>query len=617
MSDLSQRLAALSPEQRELLLRRLKEQSAIPSQGADVTATIAEPQPRIKPVSGNRAPLSFAQQRLWFIDQLEPNNPFYNVPRDLHIRGALDIHALEYSLNEVVRRHAVLRTTFSLIDGQPMQVIAPELRLSLPVIDLREVPDPERQVSIERITKQEAWRPFNLQRGPLLRATLLRIDEAEYILSLSTHHIVSDRWSVGIMVHEVATIYQAFVRGEQAQLPELPIQYADYSVWQREWLQGAVLDQQLGYWKQQLAGAPGVLQLPTDYPRPAVQTFRGAYHTTTIPTDLHAALLGVSRREGATLFMTLLAAFKVLLSRYSGQQDIVVGAPIAGRQQVEVEGLIGLFFNTLVLRTDLGGRPTFRDLLARVRDVTLGAYEHQDVPFEKLVEELRPERNLGHTPIFQVLFDLRNTPASQEELPGIVIDALPVSMDTTNFDLAVGVDETPDGLVCTFHYSTDLFAAATIERLAEHFQMLLTGIAANPEQPITLLPLLTADEHHELVVTRNATAAPYPSDRCAHQLVQDQVARTPEAVAAIFGDQQLTYAQLNDRANQLAHALQALGVGPEVRVGVCLDRSLALVVAILAIWKAGGAFVPLDPAFPPERSAFILADAQVVALLTH
>ncbi|HEY0607294.1 MAG TPA: condensation domain-containing protein, partial [Herpetosiphonaceae bacterium] len=569
--------------------------------------------PRDRPL-----PLSFAQQRLWFLDQLEPGSPAYNVPVAVKILGALDPEALEHSLNALVTRHEILRTTFTSQGGQPIQVILPQQSLVLDRHDLHDLPAAEREAEALRLMHQSARQPFNLASDSLVRVLMVRLSDREHLLALTMHHIVADEWSLGVIIREIAAFYQGYVRGQTITLPELPIQYADYSVWQRQWLQGAVLEEQLGYWKQHLAGAPGVLQLPTDYPRPAVQTFRGARHTIALPSELSTALQQLSRQEGVTLFMTLLAAFKVLLSRYSGQTDLVVGVPIAGRQQVEAEALIGLFFNTTVLRTDLGGRPTFRDLLARVRSVALSAYAHQDVPFEQLVDHLHINRDLGQNPLFQVLFDLHNTPTTTTtDVADLQFQSLPISTDTVKVDLALGVDETVQGLVCTFHYSTDLFAAATIERLATHYATLLQAVVATPAQPIALLPLLTAGERHELVVTRNATAAPYPSDRCAHQLVQDQVARTPEAVAAIFGEQQLTYAQLDARANQLAHSLQSLGVGPEVRVGVCLDRSLDLVIAILAIWKAGGAFVPLDPAFPPERSAFILADAQVVALLTH
>ncbi|HEY0736956.1 MAG TPA: condensation domain-containing protein, partial [Herpetosiphonaceae bacterium] len=480
----------------------VKARGAAPSQERPPLARV----PRDRPL-----PLSFAQQRLWFLDQLEPGSPAYNVPVAVKILGRLDPEALEHSLNALVARHEILRTTFASQGGQPIQVILPQQSLALERHDLQDLPAAEREAVALRLMHESARQPFNLASDSLVRVLVVQLSDREHLLALTMHHIVADEWSLGVIIREIAAFYQGYVRGQTITLPELPIQYADYSVWQREWLSGQVLEEQLDYWKQQLAGAPGLLQLPTDYPRPAVQTFRGARYTIALPAELSTALQQLSRQEGVTLFMTLLAAFKVLLSRYSGQTDLVVGVPIAGRQQVEAEALIGLFFNTMVLRTDLGGRPTFRDLLARVRSGALSAYAHQDVPFEQLVDHLHINRDLGQNPLFQVLFDLHNTPTTTTtDVADLQFQSLPISTDTVKVDLALGVDETVQGLVCTFHYSTDLFAAATIERLATHYATLLQAVVATPTQPIGLLPLLTAGERHELVVTRNATAAPYP-----------------------------------------------------------------------------------------------------------
>ena len=486
----------------------------------------------------------------------------------------------------------------------------------VPVVDLRELPEHEREAQVRTLAQAEVQRPFDLAQGPLLRATLVRLADEEHVLLLTMHHIVSDGWSHGVFWRELAVLYEAFTTGQPSPLPALSIQYADFAHWQQQWLQGEVLDTQLAYWKQQLAGV-STLQLPTDHPRPAVQTFRGARHFLTLSPTLTQALKTLSQRHGVTLFMTLLAAFQTLLHRYTGQDDIAVGSLIANRNRVELEGLIGFFVNTLVLRTDLSGDPSFRELLARVREVTLGAYEHQDVPYEKLLEELRPPRDLSRNPLFQVLCVLHNTPQQALELPGLTVHPLEIDPGTARFDVTLEFWETPEGLRGRFEYSTDLFEAATIARMAGHLQTLLEGIVADPEQRLSRLPLLTADERHRLLVEWNTTTAPYPDDQCLHSVFEAQVTRTPDAVAVVCGDEYLTYRELNRRANQVAHYLQALGVGPEVLVGLCIERSLAMVVGLLGILKAGAAYVPLDPTYPPERLAFMLEDAQPPVVLTQ
>jgi len=568
------------------------------------------------PRDGN-LPLSFAQARLWFLAQLEPGSSAYNIPAAFGLTGLLNVTALSQSLSEIVRRHEVLRTTFPSVDGQPKQVISLHTPLTVPVIDLRELAQDQRLSEAQRLATEEAQEPFDLTTGPLFRVKLLHLEEAEYMLLVTMHHIVYDGWSYDIFLREVAALYDAFSSGKPSPLPELPIQYADFAHWQREWLQGEVLESQRNYWKQQLNGSLPILQLPTDYPRPPVQTYQGGYQSLELPKNLTQALKDLSQQERVTLFMTLLAAFQTLLYRYTGQEDMIVGTPIAGRNQVEAEGLIGFFVNTLALRTYLGGNPSFQELLGRVREVALGAYAHQDLPFEKLVEELQPERDRSRTPLFQVMFVLQNTQTSALELPGLTVNSLNIDSGTAKFDLSLFIMETAQGLRASLEYNTDLFNVTTITRMLGNFQTLLEGIAANPQQPLSDLPLLTAAEQHQLLVEWNNTTKAYPQDNSSHQLFEAQVEQAPDAVAVVFEEEQLTYRELNARANQLAHYLQALGVGPEVLVGICVERSLDMVVGLLGILKAGGAYVPLDPAYPQERLAFMLKDASVSVLLTQ
>ena len=562
-------------------------------------------------------PLSFGQQRLWFLDQLEGGSATYNEFFALNINGSLQIAALEQTLTEIVRRHEILRTTFPMRNGFPVQAIAPTQTVPLPMVDLQQSPEVEQSAEVRRLAIEEQARPFDLSKGPLLRATLLRLAEESYVLLLNIHHIVCDGWSMPIFIRELSAFYEAFSKGAPSPLPELAIQYADFAHWQRQWLQGDVLAAHLAYWRQQLAGAPPVLELPTDRPRPAVQTFRGAAQFLALPKPLSQKLKVLSQRWGVTLFMTLLAAFQTLLYRYTGQSDICVGAPIANRNRSEIEGLIGFFVNTLVLHTDLSGNPSFQELLGRVREVALGAYAHQDLPFEQLVEALQPERSLSHQPLFQVMFVVHDASMTTLELPGLTLSSLEMDSETAKFDLALSIADGEQGLMALWEYNIDLFDAATITRMLGHFQTLLEGIVANPEQKLSDLPLLTAAERHTLLVEWNNTQVDYPKDICIHQLFEAQVERTPEAVAVVFEDQQLTYRELNRRANQVAHHLRSLDVAPDTLVGICVERSLEMVVGLLGILKAGGAYVPLDPAYPQERLAFMLEDASVRVILTQ
>ncbi len=559
-------------------------------------------------------PTSFAQARLWFFDQLEPGSPQYNISVAVRLEGLLNLAVLEQSLNAIVQRHEVLRTTFGTMDGQPVQVIAPHLTLSLPVVDLRGLPNQEQEAEVQRRIAKDAQRPFDLSKSPLLRTTLLQLNEQTHILLLVMHHIISDGWSMGVLVHEVSTLYDAFAKGCPSPLPELPIQYADFAVWQREWLQGEVLETQQSYWKQQLRGNLPVLQLPTERSRPSVQTGQGATQFFRLTPNLSEALKILSQREGVTLFMTLLAGFKTLLYRYTQQHDILVGSSIANRNRAETEQLIGVFVNTLVMRTDLSGTSTFRELLHQVREVALEAYEHQDLPFEQLVEE--PERSLSHHPVFQVWFALNNAPIPDLKLPGLTASLLEVKSDTAKFDLSLDMMETAEGLMGSVEYSTDLFDAATISRMVGHFLTLLEGIVANPQVRLGDLPLLTAAERHQLLVQWNNAQLDYPKQFIHHRF-EAQVKQSPESVAVVFGDQLLTYRELNQRANKLAHHLQKLGVEPEVKVGIYMERSVEMIVAVLGVLKAGGAYVPLDPQYSQKRLAFMVNNTQVPVLLTQ
>ncbi len=613
----------LTPDLRTELAKRKAEVISFLRQANLNTSTSTN----LLPVSRNTAfPLSFAQARLWFLEQLTPGNPFYNVPATVRLSGSLNVAALEQTFNEIVRRHEALRTTFKQIAEQPVQALLPHLNIPLPLIDLQPLLEGEREAEAVRLTTQEAQQPFNLAQGPLIRVLLLQLSPTEHVLVLTMHHIVSDGWSIGVLLRELGILYAAFVQQQPSPLPELPIQYADFAQWQRQWLPGEVLNTQLSYWQQQLNNLP-VLELPTDRPRPAVQSYRGATQYLELPLTLSQALEAMSQAEGVTLFMTLLAAFQTLLYRYTGQTDIVVGSPIANRNRREIEGLIGFFVNSLVLRTNLAGNPSFRELLSRVREVALGAYAHQDLPFEKLVEELQPERNLSRNPLFQVVFALQNAPMEVLALPGLTLSPLSFDPGTARFDLEFHMSDRSGSLGSIGSnpsnqlevlavYNTDLFDGTTIAKLLTHFQTLLEGIVASSEQRLADLPLLSESDRYQVLVEWNNTQAEYSKQLCIHQLFEDQVQQTPQAEAVSAG-KQLTYQELNHRSNQLAHYLKTLGVGPDVLVGICIERSWEMVVGLLGILKAGGAYVPLDPTYPQERLNWMVEDAQIGLLLTQ
>jgi len=562
------------------------------------------------------APLSFAQQRLWFFDQFEPGNFVYNLTTPVLFEGDLNIQALEQAFSEIVQRHEALRTAFDFREGQPVQIVLPPQSIRINVVDLSHLQEKEQQGRREDIFHSEARRPFDLKSGPLLRAILLRLREDKHLLLFGVHHIVSDAWSSGVLIHELGELYTALVTGKTPSLPTLPIQYADFAVWQRQWLQGAVLEQQLEYWRKQLGASALVLELPADRPRPALQTFNGSSIPFSIPQDLTEPLKALTRSEKATLFMTLLAAFKVLLHRYTGQDDITVGTPIANRQRQEVEHLIGFFTNTLALRTDLSGNPGFRELLQRVRETALDAYAHQDLPFEHLVEQLHPQRTLSHSPLVQVMLVLRNTPETELKLPNVKVTPLNSDFSTAKFDLTVYLDDQREEITGSIEYNTDLFNPDRIHQMAEHFCTLLRSIVANPDRAISDLALLSEKESRQILFEWNDLPAAYPQV-CAHQLFEQQVERTPGAIAAIFEGEQLNYGELNCRANRVAHHLLSLGAVPGHIVGIAVERSLDMLIGVLGILKTGAACLPLDCSYPQDRLAFMLEDSGALAVLTQ
>ena len=562
-------------------------------------------------------PLSFAQERLWFLNQLEPGNPFYNMPAALELRGKLDLPAARQVVQALAERHESLRTVFRANDGHPTQEILPDVAIPVALEDLSLSPSETRDSLVQRAIAAEARRPFDLAQGPLLRVVILRLQDDHHILLMTMHHIVSDGWSMGVLTREMGEFYASFTGAEGVVPTPLNLHYADYAIWQRRWLTGAVFDAQLTYWKEQLADAPPVLTLPGDRPRPATQSYRGSSHAFKLDAELTAGLTALSRATGATLFMTLEAAFAVLLGRMSRQQDVLIGTPIANRHRAEVEPLIGFFVNTLVLRNDLSGEPSFRELIRRTRDTALDAYAHQDLPFERLVDELQPERDLSRNPIFQVMFALHNTPSHERVLPELTITDLAAERISAQFDIVLDVWETPAGLKAVLEFATDLFDSATIQRMADHFTTLLQAIVANPDAPAHRLPWLSEAERCLILDTFNDTAMPYPDQQTLAQLITAQAQQTPDAVAGRHRSDTVTYAELNQRANVLAHHLIGLGVGRGDFVGVLDERGLDFLIGLVAILKAGAAFIPIDPGYPADRVQHMLSDSGVSTLLTR
>jgi len=595
MDSLSKRMVEASPEEKRVLLASLLRKKA--------------QQPKTYP-------LSFAQERLWFFDQLVRGSSLYNLPAAIRLTGELNLPALEKTINEICRRHKSLTTTFPTIDGQPVQVVNPAQPISLPVLDLSSWSVAERESETRRIVNNEARKPFDLAVGPLVRVQLLKLDEQEFVFLLTMHHIIADGWSMDVLMREIMVLYQAMGAGIPSPLPELHLQYADYARWQRESLQDETFAEQLSYWQKQLAGIPPLLELPADHPRPPEQSFRGTIRSLMLSPELSEALRALTRQAETTLFNVMLTVFKALLFRYTRQNDICIGTPIAGRDRVETEGLIGYFSNILVLRTRVSGELTFRELLRQVHEVSLEAHAHQDVPFEKVVEALHPERNMSYSPLFQVMFGFLNAGQTVLEIPGLKLSSYGAIQETAKYDLLMGVMEMRERLSVSLEYSTDLFEADRIERLFSHFRSLLESVVQNPDQHLIDIPLLEQSEREQILVEWNRTSAAYPADVCMPQLFEQQVDENPDAPALIYGQQQVSYRELEERANQLAHYLRSEGVGADTLVAVCLERSIEMVVTLLGVLKAGGAYLPLDSSYPAERLRYMLVDSEAKLLVT-
>ncbi len=604
----NERLSTLSEEKRVLLVQRLLAKRAASAGGTTI------PRREVK----SPCALSFGQELMWVLDQLTPGSNAYNAPGVRHAKGNLDLSAFRRALHAIVERHEILRTRYVQENGIPVQEIGDEWNIEVPVVDLRGIPEPQRSQEAHRLIIEEAQRPFDLERDLMVRPMLVRLADDEHLVLFSMHHIATDGWSKEVMYREFATLYGAFSAGQPSPLPKLPIQFADFALWQRRSLTGERLEKLLSFWRRALDGAAPILSLPTDRPRPAVQTVRGAHKRFAIPRGVAEGIKALCQREGSTLYMVLLTAFKTLLYRYSGQTDILVGSPVAARNLSELEGLIGYFSNTLVMRTDLAGEPSFRELMHRVRETTLSAYEHQEMPFEKLVIELRPERDFSHTPLVQVAFNLHGRALGQAlDVPGLTLGPVEIERGTAKFDLSLGMIDAGGDLFGSCEYNTDLFDEATVVRMQEQFRTLLEGIVENPDRPISALPLLPERERRQVLAGWNATAAEFPHDRCAHEIFEIQAERTPHAPAVALGNGVFSYRELNEQANQLAHYMRARGVGLESPVGICMESALDMPVAILGVLKAGGVYVPLDPEYPKDRLAYMIRDSGISLLLTR
>ncbi len=609
MSDILEQMKNLSPEKRELLEMLLKEK------GVDLA------QSEIVPLSRDASEfaLSYGQQRLWFLDQLEPGSPLYNNPAAVYLNGPLNVEALEKAFSEMVQRHEVLRTVFATRDDQPVQVILDEMPLDLENIDLRDLAESEREAEAFRIARDQAQQPFDLSTGPLFRVGLVRMAQEKHLVLLTMHHVVSDAWSLTIFIREIALLYEAFSEGKESSLSPLKIQYADYASWQHKWLQGKVFEDHLKYWEEKLGDSPPVLNLPTDFPRPAYQTFNGKKYLFTLPKSLSEPLEKLSKHVDATLFMALMAGLKVLLYRYTNQEDIAVGTPIANRNRMETESIIGFFINTLVMRTDLSGNPTVREMLQRMKEVALGAYAHQDMPYELLVEKLQPERDMSRSPFFQVMFNLMNAPALVLKLPNITFEPAQIDSETAKFDLTFDMIEDENGMTGAIIYNTDLFAEETIQRMAGHYLNILEQMIQHPDKPILSLSIMTSTEEKQLLEQWNKPTIRFEKlqDELLPQMFETQVEKTPDAVAVVFENEKLTYQALNQRANQLAYHLKNAGVKPEALAGVYLERPVDVIVSLLAIFKAGGVYLPLDPTYPKDRLNYMIEDSQVPVIITQ
>ena len=606
---------AITPELKSELAARKAEILKLLQEASIAAPSDSQSIPRISREGG--LALSFAQQRLWFLAQMDGVSEAYHILRGLSLKGKLDRVSLKGALDRILARHEALRTTFAVVNDEPVQRITAAADSRFPLIehDLRRHSGARGELA--RLTDLEAVSPFDLEAGPLIRGRLIQVADDEHVLLITMHHIVSDGWSMGVLVNELSTLYGAFIRGEADPLPGLEIQYADYSVWQRQWIEGERLKQQGAYWKKTLAGSPAFIDLPTDRPRPAEQNYAGSFAELVLDGKLTAGLNGLSRRHGVTLYMTLMAAWAALLARLSGQQDVLVGTPTANRGRAEIENLIGFFVNTLVVRLDLSGSLSVRELLEQTKARAVAAQQHQDIPFEQVVELAQPARSLAHSPLFQVMFAWQNTSKGRLELPGLEVKALPSPHRVAKYDLTLELRET-DGIISGgLEYATALWDAATIERYLGYFRNLLGAMVADDTRAIDRLPILPDSERRHVLYGLNNTAVDYPSGKCVHELFEAQAAKTPNAVAVIFDGKEMSYGELNLRANRLAHYLVQAGVKPDARVAIYAERGFDLVVALLGVLKAGGAYLPLDVAYPVERLRFMLEDAQPVVLLTQ
>ena len=563
--------------------------------------------------------LSLNQEQIWLDEEITPGTAAYNFPIALHFKGSLNVDVLERSLREIVHRHNVLRARFPMVAHRPVQVICRDAVVTLSRVEVTEGSLADRLERVKCASEDEARRPFNLARGPLFRLRLFRLSTIEHVLIVTVHHIVFDGWSTGVFLKELVTLYAAFSKGEPSALtlPNLPIQYSDCARSQRESLQGEVLERLVSCRRKSLEGIPSHLALPFDHPVQCGRHYRGSRHPLVLGEELTRSLKDLSRSEGATAYMVLLAALAALLYRYTGQSDIVIGTPTAGRMSVQTRALLGVFINTLVLRTDLSGEPSFRELITRARRTALEAFSHQELPFHSLVSAVNPERDSSGSSLLQVMLVLQTIPLPDVELPGLTVEVQDIELAAAKYDLTLELRERAGQLVGWFEYDNELFEAETIARMAGHFKTLLEAAVVDPGWAVAELPLLSEEERRQVIETWNATRVDYPLDTCLHNLIEAQVERTPEAIALVFEDQALSYRELNGRANRLAHRLRALGVGPESLVGICVERSVEMVVALLGVLKAGGAYVPLDPAYPAERLAFMVADSNAPVLLTQ
>ena len=607
---LARRFIGLPLEKRQLFLQALQKEGVDFSRFPIPAGVEAQ----------DRQALSYAQQRMWFLWQLDPTSGAYNLPGAVRLKVALNLRAMEQAFASLVARHETLRTVFQRQADERLVQVAVEPSLAIEHLDISALEPTAREQAVNQAATRQSLLPFDLEHGPLLRVQLLKLDAQEHVLLLTLHHIVSDGWSMNVLIDEFIRFYDAHERNDTPQLPPLPIQYSDYALWQRCWLEAGEQARQLDYWQARLGDEHPVLELPTDRPRPAMPSYQGTRHTFAIDPALAVQLRNCAQKHNVTLFMLLLGAFNVLLHRYTGQVDLRIGVPIANRNRSEVEGLIGFFVNTQVLRTELTGQTRVAELLHAIKEHALGAQDHQELPFERLVEALKVERSLSHTPLFQVMYNHQPVVAdiaSVRTASGLELALVEWQGRTTQFDLTLDTYEKSGTLHAALTYANDLFDAPSIARMARHWIRLLQAMVADGEQRIGELPMLAADEQHLLVQAWNQTAAPYPTERAMHHLIEDQVQRTPDAPALVFGTTTLTYAQLDAHANQLAHALREQGVGPDVLVGICVERSLHMVVGLLAILKAGGAYVPLDPEYPEQRLEHMFEDADIKVLLTQ